>query len=590
MLVLAICAATFAGGAYAYGVDVKKSLTRRVPSTCVPINSRLYRMVQPDGVERIFSRDWDDPNLLHCGKTPWIGVIRPEHHLINICTEPAFKGEKTEFCFLDGALRFMSVGAKDYSFDPEEYQPPAKASEFSWLKTDPTPEEMAAVDMWRGAGRFRFLSRNPNRTALVCAQVALVFLGLTLFATSGVWRVHALLLTIISTLLLFQTQSRGGLLGFAFGVFAMFCFRWKRGISRRAVFAIAAGCLLVGGFAAATKLTERILPQSDSGSNQLSSQNRLYIWKEVPRMIAAAPLGWGWWQSGSAYNSWYEIRGRMHMVGDLFNDHFSRFVEGGFVMGGLYVAIWAWMVVWCFRLAWHGGTPIPLALISAYFISSAFNPMNYWRYGFCIPAVALLWAMIRGWRWLLVRKTIVIAGVLSVFALSGVGLAAWSAPAQDVPLRVGWMGRRIVVGKGEPKVWVVDDGYVLNGDYFGFPGKELRDYYAANPDAEALGLVSRLEDLPDEMERLVVTGTQCRSYLERHAKIKAPHVILMTPPFASSQIPEDVVCERDLHVVTGEFVARATGDWARREPWLVMVPGAEVYIPGWLNLVVGRRT
>lgn len=591
--ILALCAATFAGGAFAYGVDVRKSLTRRIPSTCLPLNSRLFRMVQPDGIERIFVRNWDNPNLLHCKGTPWVGVIRPERRMINICTEPSFTGERTEFCFVDGSLRFMSVGSKDYEFKPKDYVPPKSAPKIEWQRFDPTPEELAAADLWHGSGRLRLFSRNPNRAALVFCQLALIALGIALFCRSWVWRLHGVLWALISTLLLFQAQSRGGFLAFVVGAAILGFFRIRRGVSKRVLLVFAAAVLLLGGFAVTTKMANRLTIRAQTRENATSNSSRLFIWKEVPRMIAAAPLGWGLWQSGPAYNSWYEIKCRMHMIGDLFNDHLSRFVEGGFLMGGLYVFAWALIFVWGVRLAWQGGSPVPLAVVAAYFVASTFNPMNYWTPGFYLPLAVLGWGMIcrgkdasaTGRRWGLLAW----AGGVTAVVLAGVAVVAWMAPAQDVPLRVGWLGRRIIVGKGEPKVWVVDDGFVLNGDYFGFPGKELREYYAANPKAEALGLVTKMEHLPDDIERLVVTGTHCWRYLEDHTKISAPHVILLTPPFGSDKIPKNVVKERDLHVLTGEHVARLTGDWTKREPWLVMVPGAEAYIPGWLDIVVRKR-
>lgn len=544
-------------------------------------------MVQPDGVERIFVRDWKNPNLLHCSGTPWIGVIRPERRMINICTEPSFKGERTEFCFVDGALRFMSVGSKDYEFKPKEYVPQKSTPKIEWQRFDPTPEELAAADLWRGSGRLRLFSRNPNRAALVFCQLALIALGIALFCRPWLWRLHGVLWALISTLLLFQTQSRGGFLALLGGAAILLFFRWRRGLSRRVVICLVVSAFVIGGFAVATKTGGRVTIGTAQVGNDRSSQSRLFIWREVPRMIAAAPLGWGLWQSGPAYNSWYEIKCRMHMIGDLFNDHLSRFVEGGFLMGGLYVFAWALIFVWGVRLAWQGGSPVPLAVVAAYFVASTFNPMNYWTPGFYLPLAVLGWGVWKGGFG--TRRMVIWSGAITAIVLAGVAVVAWMAPAQDVPLRVGWLGRRIIVGKGEPKVWVVDDGFVLNGDYFGFPGKELREYYAANPKAEALGLVTKMEHLPDDIERLVVTGTHCWQYLEDHTKISAPHVILLTPPFGSDKIPEDVVKERDLHVLTGEHVARLTGDWTKREPWLVMVPGAEAYIPGWLDIVVRKR-
>lgn len=302
-------------------------------------------------------------------------------------------------------------------------------------------------------------------------------------------------------------------------------------------------------------------------------------------MIAAAPFGWGLWKSGPAYNSWFEKPENMHMIGDLFNDHFSRMVEGGFVMGGLYVFVWALLFAWTVRLAWRGGPPLPLSVCTAYFVASAFNPMNWWTPGFYLPmAVLALCAR----RMLPDKFTVMCAGGVTAVALAGVAAVAALAPEQDVPLRVGWLGRRVIVGKGDPKVWLVDDGFVLSGDYYGFPGREIRDYYRAHPEAESMGIVTDLRDLPEGVERLVVTGRCCVPYV-RSMRALAQHVILLTPPFGNDIIPHNLKKKVDLHVLTGEYAARLAGFERVNDPWVHVCPAAEAYVPGWLDVVVRKR-
>lgn len=592
--ILALCAATFAGGAFAYGVDVRAALGHQTESTCVPINSRLFRMRQPDGVERIFVRDRTDPNRLHCTVPPWLGAVRPERRMINIFTAPDFKGEKTEFCFVDGVLRFMSVGKKDYEFPPGCFAAPTNAVASLWPSAELTEEEEKDNDMWRGGGRLRLFSKNPNRAALIFAELAMVALGIALFARSGFWRLHGVLWTLISALLLLQAQSRGGFLAFLAGSSALLFFRWRRGMGRRMLIALAVIVLLLGGFAVASKVGTRMTVGIVQTEGDHSSQSRMLIWKEIPRMISAAPFGWGLWKSGPAYNSWFEKPENMHMIGDLFNDHFSRIVEGGFVCGGAYVFLWAFVLVWGWRLGWRGGSPVALAVCAAYFVASSFNPMNYWTPGFSVPAAVLAWGMWTG-KFMTSGKDpaspllrlLVWAGGVTAVVLAGVAVVAWMAPEQDVPLRVGWQGRRVIVGKGEPQVWLADDGFVLSGDYYGFPGKEIRAYYREHPDAEPLGIVTDLRDLPEGIDRLVVTGKLCVPYV-RQVRPLARHVILLTPPFGSDTIAKNLVERADLHILTGGHVARLTGDEGTKNPRVHAYPGAEVYVPGWLDVVVRK--
>ena len=568
--------------------------------TCVPVNSELFRMRQPDGTERILVRDRDDPNGLHAtGGAPWVGGIRSEGRMINVLTRPDHGGRKIEYCFIDGILRYMSVGDKDTEFPPGSFAAPTNSIESLWPAAELTEEEKAADDMWKGSGRLRLFSRNPNRAALIFVEIALIALGLALFAGSPHWRLHGVLWTLISTLLALEAQSRGGFLALLGGAAILLFFRWRRGLSRRVLICLAVSALVIGGLAVATKTGGRVTAGTVQIGNDRSAQSRLFIWREVPRMIAAAPLGWGLWKSGPAYNGWFEKQDRMHMTGDLFCDHLSRFVEGGFVLGGLYVFIWALVLAWGLGWARRGGSPVPLAVSAAYFVASSFNPMNWWTPGFYLPAAVLAWGVYRtrgvsprgvvtGQRPRRETRRVRCPLAVTAVVLAGAGVVAWLSPEPDVPIRVGWLGRRIVVGTGEPKVWLVDDGFVLSGDYPGFPGREIRKYYQANPGAEPLGIVSDFDDLPSRgIERLIVTGKRCWDYLGRPEV--AGQTVLLTPPFGCDRLLQKAGKGANLQVLTGELAARLTGADGCQAEWVHIVPGAEVYVPGWLDLLVRKE-
>ena len=603
--ILALCAAAFAGGAFAYGVDVKAALKHETESTCVPINSALVRMRQPDGVTRILVRSREDPNFLR-GRKPWIGVVRPERRMINVMTAPDFKGEKTEFCFVGGVLRFMSVGKKDYEFKASDYAAPTNSIESLWPAATLTDQEQIANDMWRGSGRIRFLSRNPNRAALIFVHVGLIALGAALFAGSLYGRLHGTLWALISIVLLLQTQSRGGFLSFVLSAGVLLFFRWRKGIGRRLLVVLTVLVLLLAGTATVTGVAHRVTVGTVQVEDDASSQKRLTIWREVPRMMAAAPLGWGLWKSGPAYNAWFEKPGRMHMIGDLFNDHLSRFVEGGFVLGGVYVFVWCLLLIGSWRFAWRDGSPVPFTVALSYFVASSFNPMNYWTPSFVLPTAVGVWwvtgfvrrihvsgALIQAFR--LASSTGCFSLAMTALVLGGAGCVAWRAPAQDVPLRVGWQGRQVVVGEGEPELWVVDDGFVLCGDYNGFPGKEIREFYQQYPKAEPIGLVEDVGDLPEKVGRLVLVGKSAWNLVpaEREdAEVLLPeteHVIALTPPFGIDRITEKTMVERDVHVLTGDLAARLTEGGRRPDERMHVVPGTEVYVPGWLDMLVRKE-
>lgn len=555
-----------------------------VESTCVPINCDMFWVTLPDGKADAFVRTEKDANLL-AGTYPWFGVVRPELRMVNIATQASYKGRARQYGYVDGRLRFVDENGVARKVD-EAPRPKQTADIRGFWPTEETYEEQRrSVDYWRGGSRLRLFSANPNRTALVFAQVALIALGIAFFARALIWRLHGFLWLFISVLLLFQTQSRGGILALVVGAAVLCFFRVRRGVSKRVLVVFAVASMLLLGFAMTTKVADRLTLRPQTVGDARSNQSRLFIWREVPRMIAAAPWGWGLWKSGPAYNGWFEDFERRHMIGDLFNDHLSRFVEGGFVMGGLYVFVWALIVVWGWRQAWSGGSPLPLAVCAAYFVASTFNPMNWWTKGFYLPAAVLVWGLWR-MRKCGFLKTVIWSEMITAVVLAGVAVVTWTSLEQDVPLRVGWLGHRVIVGKGEPNVWVADDGFVLNGNFNGYPGREFRKFYTRRPNAEAVGLVERVCDLPSEMDRLVLTGTCGEDYLKMNNPPKARQLVFLTPPFGSGKIPQKLREGCEVHVLTGEFAAQRTGDDLKKADWVHVIPGAQVYVPGWLDVIV----
>ena len=557
-----------------------------IESTCVPINADMFWVKLPDGTSDSFVRSVDDPNAL-VGAFPWIGVLRPENRMVNILTQPSYNGVQRQYCYIDGHLRFASENGKDRAIDPASHPKPRGCIRGFWPTQADYDEWRAKNDMWKGANRLRFISQNPNRTALILAQLTLVSLCVLLFSRTAIWRWHGALWTLIFLLLQFQSLSRGGMLAFFAGAFVAVYFRWRRKWKVKSILLVlSCGCLLAG--ASLFVFRNRLMTQTSADS----SQSRIAIWREVPRMIAAAPFGWGLWKSGPAYNGWFEKPERRHMIGDLFNDHLSRFVEGGFLFGGLYVFVWCFLLVAGLRWSSRGHSPAFLTVWLAYFIAACFNPMVYWGKSFALPgAVSVVWLVqvARACDKRRILSPLLPLGVTACVLMAFAAVAA-CAPEQDIPLRVSMLGRQVIAGKGDPQVWVADDGFVLNGNFNGYPGREIRQHYQRHPNAEALGLVERVRDLPDTMDRLVLTGTCGEDYLEMDNPPKAKHLVFLTPPFSSDKIPPKLRESCDVHLVTGEFAAALTGDDLKDEDWIHVISGARVYVPGWLGVVVKDKS
>ena len=599
---LVICFILLAGSASAYWVDVPRALRHEVESTCIPINGKMLKMRLPDGKDMLLFRQPDDNSIMNAWD-PWVGAVRPYEDglMINVLTRPGFKGEKTEFCFLNGHLRFMSVGGKDYEFNPKDYAVPTYTIASLWPDhVELTAQDHAQADIWSGTNRLRLFSRNPNRTALLIAEAAMVMLGIGLFAGSWWLRIPGILLGLLSIHPLLLTESRAGLAAFLFGLATLLVIRFRKGVGWRFALGLLIVLIAAGMIVPQLKVCEGVAVRLSTARAEMFEGKRMYMWREVPRMLAAAPFGWGLWQSGPAYNSWFEKKDRMHMAGDLFNDHLSRLVEGGYVLGGLYVFAWAFVLLFSFRLAWKGGSPVALAVWLVYFIACIFNPMNYWGRSFLIPALVSAWAVVSWWRLRqgtgaarvsMFRHTLFAALVVTGIALGGVAFIVLRAPGQDIPLRVSWLGRQVVAGKGDPQVWVVEDGYVLDGNYFGFPGREIREFYRAYPDAEALGLVSEIGRLPSKMRTLVLAGKTCETYLALPPENRpdAERTIFLSPSLKYDKILAKVDPGKDVHVILGEFAARLEGGCEGAPENVHVIPGMELYISGWLEAVVAMK-
>ena len=606
---VALCLTLWAGSAFAYWVDVPAALRHEVESTCIPVNGKMLRMRLPDGKDMQLFRQPDDNSVLTAWY-PWVGAVRPceDGQMINVLTHPNFGGEKTEFCFVNGRLRFMSVGDKDYEFNPKDYAVPTHTIKSLWPDhAGMSAQDAAQADTWSGTNRLRLFSRNPNRTALLIAEAAMVVLGIGLFAGSWWLRLPGILLGLLSIHPLLLTESRAGLAAYLVGLAALLVIRFRKGVGWRFALGLLIVLVAAGAVVPRLKACEGISARLSTAKAEMFEGKRMYMWREVPRMLAAAPLGWGLWQSGPAYNSWFEKPDRMHSTGDLFNDHLSRLVEGGFVLGGLYVFAWVLIFIGFLVFAWRGGSPVPLAVWLTYFIACMFNPMNFWGRSFYIPLAVTAWAVFYRTRGVSprgagtlprhdartrrVRRIALASLVVTAVVMAGIAVVAWRAPEQDISLRASWMGHRVIAGKGEAEVWVVEDGFVLDGNYFGFPGREIREFYRAHPDAEAMGLVSDLGHLPAKMRTLVLAGKACEPYLELPVEKRpvAECVVFLSPSLKYDKILQRVGSAEDVHIVLGEFVACLEGGCAGAPENVHVIPGAELYIPGWLDSVIMRK-
>lgn len=551
--------------------------TNSVPeqSICMPVNSRVWKLLLPDGTKHVFLRDADDPAILQgTGGTPWAGVIRPERNMVNFVSRKERGGDGAELCFVGGRLRFGESGGVQQEFTPK---PSEKAPEELWPQ-EPNEASRDAADIWRADRRLRFLSRNPNRSALLLVQLALVALGLVL-GTRGKWfRLMGGMGMVLLLAMLAMTGSRGGMVAFAVAgglEVGWYCRRWLKSkwvwTSLLVLAMLAGGGLWFGG--GASRLAE--LRNRDA-----SVGNRLCIWKEFPRMFATAPLGWGWGRSGYAYNDWFEAMDRHHATGDLFNDHFSRLAEFGMAGGTLYLFLFAAILLLSSLSATQGRSPVPAAVWTSLAVAGCFNPVQVWGWSWIVPVLTLADVRVRDAKWL---WALVLAAGMSLVAVGGVWGAGKLMGAVEPPMEVAAGGSRICVKAPDPRLWVVDDGTVLDGEYPGFLGKELRARYLLSPDTPAMGLVRDLDALPAKMKILVVTGKRALEFIAMPKWPEVERVVLLSPPLGPQQVPAKLLRHCEVRLIVGEFLAERLDLPEKLPEWMTIVPGAALYIPGWLQ-------
>lgn len=327
--------------------------------------------------------------------------------------------------------------------------------------------------------------------------------------------------------------------------------------------------------------------------DRASDEQRVMLMKIAPRMFADAPRGWDSWQRlGYYYSEWYREDSDRCLRFNMVSDHMTRITSAGWFRGGLYVFAWIAGLLFLLILALRGFSPLPAAAWTALAVAASFNVVMPSWWAWVVPAGSLVTLLKRktgiGWR----SAVLVPSGVGALAAVATVGgmlLAAEYLPSET---RIRKDGPRVSVGGGNPVHWVVDDFQSLG---ISTAGKDLRRFLAENRRAPSIGYVRRLEDLPADPKKvrhLLLPGKRGEEFLDRFLKegdgMALPEeIVFLSPMFTPSQIPERLLARARVRVVVGEFVARYDADFLGERPWVSVIPGAEVFIPGWPRFAVG---
>lgn len=548
-----------------------------------PLNARMYRMVQPDGEVRDLAVDEDAPGALF-GDPPWIGSV--DGAMAMVRTSPESDMEPTGFRFRHGLLVGMLLGGREYRYKgAKSAHAPTRTLASLWPEGE-RRKFATPPDAWATSGRLRLWYRNPNVAGFFFVELALVGAALVL-RRKLLLRVSGAVLFAAASVCLVKTGSRAALVALAAGAGAMAAmwmkglFSWKRLAILAGVLALAAGLVL--SFQSGGRFTKHLV------SEGYSDVSRLPIWKEVPRMVADAPGGWGWGGSGRAYVDWYQKKSTCIMH-DLVGSHCTVMAEAGWCGRFLYVFAWIFVLWTAFTQACRGRGMFPLGVFAAFAVGAVFHPVVFAPTLWIVPAVACAMMFAARERPVRCHGAAAASAAISASVCLGVFAIGCLGDSGDFP-GIRRRGNAVTVGGRFAQTCVVDDDWVLHGGYWWIPGKAIRDHYAEHPGTPAMTFVRDLGSIPRETRRLVLTGTAGAEFLKdaegTRARLPAlEEVVFLSPPFAATRVPSAGCDGLKVKVVQGRLALRLAGaDGDGAPEGVEIVPDAELYVPDWMERI-----
>ncbi|MCQ2389788.1 MAG: O-antigen ligase family protein [Kiritimatiellae bacterium] len=577
---------------YGFRTDPTKWGTNVVESTFVPINYEVCRLTQPDQTVRYLYRDRENPSRL-LAQDPWEGYS--EYGRTTVRTRDDFTGGQTEFEFYNGTLRKMTFDREQMVVKRIKPVQSDEAIPKLWeQKQRGMLDDVTSVDIWKESGRFRipfgeFI--NPNKTAAIFMMLSVMFLSVALVLFHGrrlILGMVAVIPFLASLVFLFLTQSRGCLLGFVLGIVSLIVphFReFKDLFSFRRILVALLLLVALGGIAfkfGGTRFTSGFLAQDPR-------TDRRTMWAAVPRMMADAPTGWGYGNGGRAYVDWYQSFDTPLAVSELQNSHLTWLVEMGCMERVGYVFAWLFFMflfaVWAFR----DKKSLPFAVFVAFGVSACFTHELEEPLLWVLPIFSLVSGFkdFRPFGRRVILVAVCMAVVISLGAVVVVGI--WGRNCRQLVSIKGFPDHVLLNGE-DPKVWIVGDDAVLDGGYQIYQGKEMRQFFQSHTNAPAIAFVRKLSALPDKTRTLVLAGWRGAEYLETfnrqdHGLCIPEKLIFLSPPFSWKKIDESLQKKMEVRVILGRLAGRLSSDYDLPPSWVEQVPGAELYIPNWLDLV-----
>lgn len=551
-------------------------------------SARLWRMRTQDGAIREFEPDRRHADRL-VGVGGWWGQLTKEG--VTIHSPATDKLPALAYNFVKGRLDSLDVQGRHCRFgypNPLVYEDEAIA--LLWPDVAAVTAEQFAeeTDMWKGDSRLRLWFPGPNQAGLFCAFFVLIFLALVLYSRRLPLRILFGVFGLAALILVAMSASRGAFAALAAGsILIGVSFAHVRGIL---IWRNVALGLVVLVFVGASCLSVGYLKARSRSGDKASDAQRIEVMTGTLAMLSDAPSGWGaWTEVGKAYSDWYQPLTDSRIRLNLISDHATVLASLGWGKRFLYFVLWFAGLLVLFASAWRGGSPIPVASWTALGIAAAFNVVLFTKYILWVPYATLAifvfdrrWLNYRCWLW-----PIVVGVILAGVGIGGLFAAAEMIPRQTLTFR-HVDGQTIVNGRSAAD-WLVAEPEVLG---LTTTAREIRNFYRQVSNAPSLGYVEDLCNLPRKgVKRLILTGDTGLSFLETFKRDCLPidmpmEIVFLAPGFPPSDIPVELRAKARVTYVIGEFAARYHADLADPPKWCTLVPGAEIYIPGWMRFCV----
>ena len=401
---------------------------------------------------------------------------------------------------------------------------------------------------YNGFWRLDFGFGNPNKTAVLLGQLALVSLVFFKFGKFG--KVSSILLSLFFSLCIVHTFSRGGMLALLGGFVVVFVCLAGYATPKK-VLLIAVFLTLIAAYGTYLGVGERFANVFD-GDRSVS--NRIEIWKHAPDMMVGAPGGWGLGKSGESYMRWYQDVEDTEEYRTLVNSHLTWLVEFGWPMRVVYV--FTWMLIFAICVP-RKISPIPFAVWLSFFIASVFSSVAEEWTLWLIPSGCLLYACYSKYK----TGKLLHTNVLLVLMLVSTALILLPFALRKSSL-VHFDGDSLTYGRGPIYAAVLIDINVLGRTQY---AKTLRQLYNRYFIGRSIMLIEadKTTNIPFEIPLIVCSGGR-RMLPDMIKDISPKQVSVINPCFD----PPEYMKVGNFSIIVGEFARKVNRkSWSKLEKY-----------------------